>query len=60
MSRNTASGCELVDRGGGGKAVRGLAGDLDVGVLAQPAAQLVARRRFVVDDEHADHARAAA
>ena len=37
--------------------IRGFAGDLDVGMARQPAAQLVARGCFVVDDEHAHHAR---
>jgi hypothetical protein len=46
---------ERLDRERGGEAIARLARDLDVGLFAKPAAQFVARRGFVVHDEHAHH-----
>ena len=50
-------GFQAVDRGCRGETVRRLACDIDVSMDAKPAAQLVAGRGFIVDDEHPDHAR---
>src|SRR6185295_10049649 len=48
-------GLQRLDGRGRGETVRRLAGNLEVALRADPAAQLVARRGFVVDDEHAHH-----
>ena len=58
MSSRTTSGSRLDAHLERLAAVGGLAGDHDVVEFAEQAAQSLARRRFVVDDQHAHRFRA--
>ena len=49
-------GLQACDRGRGFDAVAAFSNQCDIGLLGEPAAQFVARRSFVVDDEDAHHA----